>query len=488
MRVVWLNLAVVVGLMTTHAPAQDGAPPRENLPVFKISTRRADPPDNAPILPPSLPIPPMPPRRRPDQPPPPPPPVPEIPPPPPVKLPPPAPAVAPEPPPSAPIVPAFPPPETPAAPSPLYFPTPAWEPGVRVWGHAEAILGWTRGQSVPVLAATSLPGVPLDQAGRPGSFGAAAALGGDGYLDDLRAGMRFTAGGWFDLDHTNGLMVDYLYLPPAQHFEQTVAFNGGMPLVRPYTDARSGETASRIVGFPDLSSGQMRLTVAGNDLHSLALLGRANVAHNGNGDGPVRTRTDVIGGYRFLTLTESLSVGEDRLTLAAVDNLPAGTHIRILDRFRASNAFHGVDLGLVSEVRFGRLSLELMGKVGVGVVRQVVTIRGGRTIATPGQPPQLQPGGWLALASNSGIHEQIRATALPELSVNLGCQLTENVRLTGGYSFLYLLDVARPGDQIDATINPNLVASGSGPPRPAFAWQSSDWWLQGLRLGLEVRY
>lgn len=496
MRVVVVSLAVLVGLMRTPAPAQEATPPRADPPVFKISGRRVDPPDQPPILPPSLPIPPLPPRRQPGGPAPPstPPTPPETPLLPPVRLPdPPPPPVDPAPPPPSPIIPALPPP-APVEPPPtsplLFLPSLTWDAGVRVWGRAEFLAAWLRSQPVPVLAATSLPGVALDQAGRSGSFGAAVALGGDGYLDEVRAGLRFSAGGWLDLHQTHGLMVDYLYLPPAQHQEQTVAFNGGAPLVRPFLDARTGEVSSRPVGFPALSSGQMRLTVAGNDVHSLALLARSNVAQDGDADGLLQTRTDVVGGYRFFTLTESLSVREERLALAAGDGFPAGTQFTVLDRFRASNAFHGVDLGLVSEVRYGRLSLELTGKVGVGVVHQVMTIRGARAMVAPGQPAQLQTGGWLALASNSGTHEQTRATALPELGVNLGWQLNKNVRLSGGYSFLYLLDAVRPGDAIDAVINPDLApgGTGSGPARPAFAWQSNDLWLQGLRLGLEVRY
>jgi hypothetical protein len=67
------------------------------------------------------------------------------------------------------------------------------------------------------------------------------------------------------------------------------------------------------------------------------------------------------------------------------------------------------------------------------------------------------------------------------------------VRLTFGYQFLYWSRVARPGEQIDRVINPTQIPvfGGNqllGPARPEPLFTTTDFWAQGLNLGLEVRF
>ena len=79
--------------------------------------------------------------------------------------------------------------------------------------------------------------------------------------------------------------------------------------------------------------------------------------------------------------------------------------------------------------------------------------------------------------------------------MTLGYRLTDSLRVFAGYDFFYLSNVIRPGDQIDRGINfsqtvqsaiaGNAVAVGS---RPAATLVDSDFWAQGLHLGLELRY
>jgi len=68
-----------------------------------------------------------------------------------------------------------------------------------------------------------------------------------------------------------------------------------------------------------------------------------------------------------------------------------------------------------------------------------------------------------------------------------------------GYDFLYISDVARPGNQIDGGVNlfrtslvqqanPPIAAPANDPSRPAFSAAQSNFWAQGLNLGAEVRF
>ena len=83
---------------------------------------------------------------------------------------------------------------------------------------------------------------------------------------------------------------------------------------------------------------------------------------------------------------------------------------------------------------------------------------------------------------------------VPEGTVKFGFRVGDAGRLFVGYSFIYLSDAVRPGDQIDRTLNPAQVplVSGTGPvygaDRPSRLFTRSDFWAQGLIIGLETRY
>ena len=51
--------------------------------------------------------------------------------------------------------------------------------------------------------------------------------------------------------------------------------------------------------------------------------------------------------------------------------------------------------------------------------------------------------------------------------------------------------LVRAGDQIDLDVNPDQLPEpiiGIGPARPVFAFQQTDFWAQGLNLGLDYRW
>ena len=101
-------------------------------------------------------------------------------------------------------------------------------------------------------------------------------------------------------------------------------------------------------------------------------------------------------------------------------------------------------------------------------------------------------GGLLALASNVGRYERDHFAMIPELGITLGYDVTCNVRATFGYTFLYWSKVARPGDQIDLDVNITQFGNNGnnlvGEPRPEFNWVTTDFWAQGLRVGLDYRF
>lgn len=89
---------------------------------------------------------------------------------------------------------------------------------------------------------------------------------------------------------------------------------------------------------------------------------------------------------------------------------------------------------------------------------------------------------------------------MPEVGFTLGYQVCSWCRATVGYNFLYWSNVIRPGGVIDRGVNatyqpfspisPTFTQNGvvaGVPARPA-VFNGSDFWAQGLTLGLEFRW
>ena len=52
---------------------------------------------------------------------------------------------------------------------------------------------------------------------------------------------------------------------------------------------------------------------------------------------------------------------------------------------------------------------------------------------------------------------------MTELGLNIGYQLTPNIQLIGGYTWLYWTHVVRPGTEIDPVLDMNRIPLFSGP-------------------------
>ena len=80
---------------------------------------------------------------------------------------------------------------------------------------------------------------------------------------------------------------------------------------------------------------------------------------------------------------------------------------------------------------------------------------------------------------------------LPELATNVGLYLTPRLRWTVGYTFFYLSNVVRPGDQVDLDVNTQFLPPPepiTGLRRPDFVFRTTDFWAQGLNTGLDFRW
>src|SRR5262249_36178614 len=146
-------------------------------------------------------------------------------------------------------------------------------------------------------------------------------------------------------------------------------------------------------------------------------------------------RLDALAGYRYLHLRDRVGVAEHLLSLNPnnPNGVLPGTLIEVSDGFATVNDFHGFDLGLAGEARYGGLTLNVLGKLAAGGTAQEGTMAGPTPVAGPGFPPAVSPGGLLALATNSGRHQGGAFSLVPELDVRLGYQLTSRCQLLLGY-------------------------------------------------------
>jgi hypothetical protein len=209
-------------------------------------------------------------------------------------------------------------------------------------------------------------------------------------------------------------------------------------------------------------------------------------------------KVDLLAGFRYADLHEDLEITLGSVVLPGGvtefngQPVPVGSILVLSDGFNTRNQFYGGQIGARAEFARGPWFLDLLGKVALGDSHQAVDIRGTSTQTTTTSTTVV--GGFLATSTNIGGVRRDRFAVLPELDVNLGYQLCPMVRVFAGYTFLYWSEVARPGDQIDTTVNLTRVPTSStfgplsGPARPALPFKNTDFWAQGVTFGVEFRY
>lgn len=175
----------------------------------------------------------------------------------------------------------------------------------------------------------------------------------------------------------------------------------------------------------------------------------------------------------------------------------ANGDVVVQDRFLTTNWFLGGQVGASQRWTFGPAFIEVKGLFALGSTQQQVTVSGTTTFLTGPNlaTREMNNGGLLAQGSNIGTLEKSRFTVIPSGDVKGGWFVTRWMIATVGYTGMYWSSVARPGDQINRIINvtqvPSLatfVPNPEGPVQPKPIIRSTDFWANGLTVGLELRF
>jgi hypothetical protein len=356
-------------------------------------------------------------------------------------------------------------------------------PPGRVWGDVEALLWWMKAANLPPLITISPPGTPTGSIGVPGAPGTSVLFGGSPVNGGMAPGGRVTAGFWFNCERTIGAEAYYFQLA-----SQAGGLSAGTPnsVGRPFFNTMTGLPDAQLVSVPGFLAGSVQAAASSGSLLGAGVLGRANLCCG------CCYRLDALAGYRYLSMSDRLAIGENLTSIDPAQTVaPLGTNILINSRFETSNQFNGGDFGLAGQFCRNAWTLRGTARIALGSTHQQADINGTTTVTVPGSAPVTMPGGLLAVSSNSGSHSREVVTFVPEVGLQLAYQVGAHTSVHVGYTFLYWSNVARAGDQIDLVLNPALLPPllpGASPLRPAFDFQGTGFWAQGVDLGLEFRF
>ncbi len=358
------------------------------------------------------------------------------------------------------------------------FETKKAPPAIGLWASGEYLMWWFKPGRTPPLVSEGGSGVL-------GTPGVVPLIDNLDFANDIRSGGRFSLGYQFRGVPWLGVETSYFFI--ANHSNDLGFSSDGVPtLGRPFFNTVTGLPDVSLIAAPGVATGSV---VVGTNSWLWGI--ETNVAA-----GIACTNTFhvcALAGLRYLNFADGLVVASSS---DIGPNVPVfgGSTVAIRDSFQTKNDFYGGHLGAEAGVQFWKLTADVRAKVAIGDMHERAFVNGATVVTSPDGAVATLPGGLLALPTNIGRYSRDSLAFMPEVGVNVGLQVTKHTKLFVGYSFLWINNVARAGDQIDTAVNVTQLPTGSGTGaligthRPAFRFEGTDFWAQGLNFGLELRY
>jgi hypothetical protein len=384
-----------------------------------------------------------------------------------------------------------------------------WE---TVWVGAGFLLWFTEPTPAPGPLVTTGPPSTLGALGLPTTQ---TLFGNNRTNFGTTPGIWVEAGAWLDDCHQWGVgLAGFLLERQGQGATFTSDATGNPLLARPIISAIPNGPKSILISTPGNPAGILpagnpqagsisiaqNLQFAGWELNLLR-----NLAHRPGWD------FQVLAGFRYLDLYENLNIAQTSTFLSGPALNPPvapGTVQEIADRFTTRNQAYLGQVGAKVEWSRGPFFVDLWGKVGLGPNHERVRNLGSTTTMLPGGQTTFAQGGVLAVpgtaaliaanpgmpVGNFGTHPTNWFVIVPEVGVTGGVDVGPHLRLSAGYSFLYINSVARPGTEVNRTVNPALIPSSnvgispSGIGQPSVVTKQDDFWVHGVRFMIELRF
>jgi len=383
--------------------------------------------------------------------------------------------------------------EPPPAPLPIPVPPPPvlTEPVTRVvdvpntaiqwWARAEYLIWWPKQQPlIPLVTGNNDGFIPV--IGSPGT----AVLIGNSSVSTLNVpGGKYTMGAELGGPNRLGIEANYFSLGTQNSYYSSGGFGPDAYrfLAVPYIDPTTNQE----------SAFNIRLFGPGGELQaftSTRVTGWESLLSMNLYEMP-GFRIQGLAGYRYFLANEGLlikTISND--TVFNQDEQQVSRQTIRTDEVLTSNRFQGGTIGTRTNIDLGPAFFELDSKVSFGCVRQVVQRNGASIETTEGDPnPVSSANGLFVQSTNAGKFVNTQYAVMPEAGMKLGFTYRA-AKLFFGYNVIYLNQAVRPSDQLDRTVDLNNLAFGfpSTSSRPSPAIVMSDFWVQGVSFGFELRY
>jgi hypothetical protein len=394
------------------------------------------------------------------------------------------------------------PPAPPAEPYTLYegprYQADVKQDNVCVFASVDYIHWWTRRERTPPLLTTGNAGTP--NTGTLGNPDTVVLLGGGSITPHEFSGVQAAFGIWLDPERLTSLEVGGFYLGKnSRQYSFASDANGNNVIAQPVVTVFPGATTygegALPIALPGLLAGSANFSSVMNLLGAEANFGRNLIRLNG-------WSLDALLGFRYMYLNDTLTANQNFTVLPAAAGgvafvgvpQPAGANFALNDSFNLTNRFYGGQIGArVDWVSCYKIDVGATIKVAFGDTAHTAIIDGTTTLNNAGASATA-PGGAYSQPSNIGRFNTNDFTVVSELTFTIGYQVHPNIRLTAGYNLIYWPRVERAGSQIERTIDPGqsptdpAFVAGTVGTFPRFLNYHSDFWAQGINVGVELKY
>jgi hypothetical protein len=335
------------------------------------------------------------------------------------------------------------------------------------------------------------------------SSGAFNSLGDEHLNRHMVPGARVALGYWWMSDNPwvpggrlpmLGVETRFLFVG-----ERSVSFTDDRSptLVRPFFNLNTGMESGVVVATPGLATGFLSATASERIWGS-----EVNLWSNLHFDWPGTTCSiEGMVGVRYLELNEGIQIVRSSVFAANPVGFPdfaflAGNRITEQESIAGQNRFVGGQVGVRANVMFDCAILTTQLQLAAGDTNERINFQGAQRRILPTGQSIVSPGALFALPSNIGNHCRDEFTLMPEIGVKLAFPINEHLTLAAGFSTLYWSRIARPGQQVDRSVDVTQIPSfpgaaaamPTGLARPSVPFNQTDLWLMGISVSAEFKW